>query len=61
MNLQKGNVWLKQLLGRTKRTVSKTAAIFPSSVINNYREKYATVVTALKLKVPFFKETIITL
>ena len=33
MNLQKGNKWLKQLLRRTKRTFSKTAAIFPSSVI----------------------------
>lgn len=40
MNLQQENVWLNQSLGRTKRSVSKATTIFPSSFINNYREKY---------------------
>ena len=60
MNLQQGNVLLKESLGRTKGSVSKETTIFPSSVINNYREKYATVVAALKRKVPCFKENDIT-
>ena len=54
MNLQKENVWLKQPLGRTKRSVSKATTTFPSLINNNYREKYATVVTALKHKVPLY-------
>ena len=35
INLQQENAWLKQSLGRTKRSVSKATTIFPSSVINN--------------------------
>ena len=60
MTLQQENVLLKQSLGRAKRSLSKATTIFPSSVINNYRQKYATVVTALKRKVPCFKKTDIT-
>ena len=51
---------LKQSVGRTKRSVAKAITIFLSSVINNYREKYATVVTALKRKVPCFKKIDVT-
>ena len=54
MTLQQENVLLKQSLGRAKRSLSKATTIFPSSVINNYRQKYAT---ALKRKVPCFKKT----
>ena len=54
MTLQQENVLLKQSLGRAKRSLSKATTIFPSSVINNYRQKYAT---ALKRKVPYFKKT----
>ena len=60
LNFQQENVWLKQSLARTKRSVLKATIIYPSSVINNYREKYATVVTALKRKVTCFKKTNIT-
>ena len=54
MNLQQENLLLKQSLGRTKGSVSKATTTFPSSIINNCREKYATVVTALKHKVSLY-------
>ena len=60
MTLQQEHLLLKQSLRRKKRSVSKATTIFPSSVINNYREKYAIVVTALKHKVPCFKKIDIT-
>ena len=60
MTLQQEHLLLKQSLGRTKRSVSKAATIFPFSLINNYRGKYATAVTALKCKMLCLKKIDIT-